>query len=376
MADTGSSSKRITCLDGIRGVSILLVLLAHTSGTENFSFSPEVHRLLNMGHLGVRVFFVISGFLITSILIHEHVKTGRVSLLKFYLNRTFRIFPAFYFYLGVVVVLFSLGVFQLERGDLLHALTYTVNYHHQRAWQVGHLWSLAVEEQFYFLWPLVFLLWGRRGALFCAVGFICMGPVIRIVTWNLFPELRVGIGESFETVADAIAAGCLLAFIRHRFESLPLFTALSQRTWPVYCLVVLVLFLNYMSRSITVMYPIGETVMNVSIALSVDWCLRNHQSSLGRFLSWRPLVWIGTMSYSLYLWQQIFLNRTGGLVINVTPLNLALAFALAALSYYLVESPVLRVRDRFFAKYFGKGTEVAPAAPHALNPVQPVVETP
>ena len=138
-------------LDGLRAFSIVLVLIAHVSLQY-----PWLRRFVeHVGNYGVRIFFVISGFLITGLLLKELTKTGRISLKSFYIRRTLRIFPAFYVYVLTVVILAWAGILILLPGDLLHAVTYTMNYHMVRSWWLNHMWSLSVEEQFYLLWPTV-----------------------------------------------------------------------------------------------------------------------------------------------------------------------------------------------------------------------------
>ena len=113
------------------------------SGTQNF---PTVPLFALYANFGVRVFFIISGFLITSLLLKEMAKTGRISLRDFYMRCVLRIFPAFYTFLLVVFALSVAAIIQLRPRDLLFALTYLMNFHFDHSWQVGHLWSLAVEE--------------------------------------------------------------------------------------------------------------------------------------------------------------------------------------------------------------------------------------
>ncbi len=351
-------SKRIPCLDGIRAISITLVLLAHFIGTVGHDVPKWILPFTQMGNLGVRIFFIISGFLITTLLISEYKKTGTISLLKFYFNRTFRIFPAFYAFIFAILIASAVGFISLREGDLLHAVTYTTNYHHDRAWELGHLWSLAVEEQFYLLWPAIFLFFGMRGALRVSIAYIMIGPVVRVLTWKYFPDDRIGIGESFQTVADSIATGCVFAFIKTKLGENRLFTRIQSRGITIIGLIVLIITLDHFKGSISIMYPIGETVLNLSIVLFIDWCLRNSTGYLGQFLETRPLVFVGVLSYSLYLWQQPFLNRHSNAFVTNAPINLVFVFLYAILSYYLVEKPLLRLRDVMGKKWFKKSTPV------------------
>ena len=136
----------IPILDGLRAVSIAFVLFGHLAQTRNFL---QINPNLTLAEFGVRVFFVISGYLITSILLAELSRKGSISLSRFYFRRTMRLFPAAYVFVGVMAILATYGIVHLERWDVAFALTYTTDFNNSRAWSVGHLWSLAVEEQFY-----------------------------------------------------------------------------------------------------------------------------------------------------------------------------------------------------------------------------------
>jgi len=150
-----AKASHLPSLDGLRALSIGLVLLGHLSGTKGF-----VRVNLGIGdyaHLGVVVFFVISGFLITRLMLSEHAKDGCVSLKLFYARRALRLFPAAYAFIACVCLLWATGVVHLQARDIWHACTYTVNFEPGRSWQIGHLWSLSVEEQFYLIWPCTFV---------------------------------------------------------------------------------------------------------------------------------------------------------------------------------------------------------------------------
>ena len=336
---------RIPSLDGLRAVSIGLVLLAHLVGTRSFPVSAGAGQVLALGELGVHVFFVISGFLITRLLIDELGRTGRISLADFYLRRTLRIFPAYYVFLLVLAVLAWLGVVQLASGDLTHALTYTSNYDSARSWYVGHTWSLSVEEQFYLLWPVLMVLAGRRRALWFAALAVAVAPLIRTASWELMRASGDGVGHRFETVANAIAIGCVLAGTRDWLHGQGWYCRLLE-SGLFFLIPCLALAGSLLYDHPVAHFLIGISVMNLSIAATLDWCVMFGSGRVGRMLNWKPLAFVGTLSYSLYLWQQLFLNRTSGAAIAGFPLNLVLAFAAAATSFYLVEQPALRLRRR------------------------------
>lgn len=340
-----ASATRIPTLDGLRAVSIVLVLVPHTNGTRGLGMI-EALTVFDWGRFGVRVFFVISGFLITTLLLAEQARHGRVSLRDFYLRRAYRILPAFYAYLAFILALAGLGVIALRTGDAVHALTFTTDFHAPpaRAWWLGHLWSISVEEQFYLLWPGVIAVAGVAGGRRVAVAAIALAPIVRVATFALAPGWRDYIDEAFPTIVDAIATGCVLACVRDRLWA----TRWYRRalTGPGVALALGVAIVAARVPRVSFELAVGQTLTNLGLAVTIDWCIRHPASRVGRMLEARPLVWLGTLSYSLYLWQQAFLNRHGALWINRFPLNVGLAFAAAVASFYLIERPFLALRAR------------------------------
>ncbi len=339
--------RRIPSLDGLRAFAILLVLLTHLSGTVGFPQSivgviSAIEPVLPFRTFGVRVFFVISGYLITRLLLVEQARYGAISLKRFYLRRAFRIFPAGYLYVAVILICSAAGLLVLKPGDAVAALSYTMNYHHDRAWPLGHLWSLSVEEQFYLCWPALLIFFGAGRAAKVAVAMMLIAPVARIISIKV-PELRQGLGETFPTIADSIAAGCFLAAVRERLWAREKYRAFLAS--PVFVIVPL-LALACNALPLRYQATVGETVLNLAIALTIERTVRYSEGVSGRVLNWRPLVFIGGLSYSLYLWQQPFIDRTATGTMNAFPLNVALGFACALASYYLVEQPMLRLRAR------------------------------
>ena len=200
--------RRIPSLDGMRAVAIGIVILAHALGTRHFLYRKQVYEVVgDLGPLGVRIFFIISGFLITSILLQELGQTGCVSLRRFYLRRAFRIFPAFYCFLGVMLLATWCMGYSIPFAEWTAAATYSINYLEHRDWYLTHCWSLAVEEQFYLLWPLTIWWLGRRRALVIAIFIVVLVPWIRVVTAVVFPAHRYSIPWEFHTICDGLATG-------------------------------------------------------------------------------------------------------------------------------------------------------------------------
>jgi peptidoglycan/LPS O-acetylase OafA/YrhL len=337
---------RIPSLDGLRAIAIALVCFAHVSGTRFFPSFLIARR--DLGNLGVRIFFVISGFLITTLLLEEFGKVGRISLGRFYLRRAFRILPCASTYIGIAALLSLAGWVPLTRAQLLHAATYTVNYAPDRPWHLIHLWSLAVEEQFYLLWPALLYLLRPRKSLWIAAGVLVLAPLIRIAMWFWFPTLRWSLGTSFQTNADALAAGCVLAgvwpWLSRCEEYLRFLRSNAFFLIPVAGLAACLLLARNEAPFLIFSLGCDQTILNLSIALCLDRLVRVPDGIIGLFLNGRLLVFVGVLSYSLYLWQEPFLNRLGDTLIQSFPLNLILSFLVALVSYYFIERPFLRLR--------------------------------
>lgn len=225
------AGSRIPSLDGIRAISILMVLYGHVISTRDFPVSivgKYGSWFGDVAHLGVLVFFIISGFLITSLMMRERETTGTISLKRFYLRRVLRIFPAFYAFILVLAIAVWLGAAHLTGRDFAFALTYTVNYVPSPPWRTGHLWSLSIEEQFYLLWPLTLLMLRERRALILAIAAIFAGPLVRVAIrewiFHVDPHSLGGMTKSFPAMFDYLAVGCALALLR---------PWLLTRTW--YC---------------------------------------------------------------------------------------------------------------------------------------------
>lgn len=363
---THSTEDRIPSLDGLRGISIALVLLGHLAGTAGFPLSEGSGSFSAISALGVRVFFVISGFLITGLLLEEVRRKGRIHIGRFYFRRTLRIFPPYYVFLFVTFIASALDAFTLAPGDIVHTMTYTANYHEERSWYIGHTWSLSVEEQFYLLWPAVLMLSGVRRGIVIAAAVVVLSPAIRLFEWNFLPWAAAGVGTRFETVADSIAIGCVLAGSRawlHR-SALYMRALASPAFIVVPCLAVAGgLLTDHPQAS----FAVGMSVSNLAAALCIDWAVTFDEGRIGRVLNAAPLMFVGWISYSLYLWQQLFLNRASDALITSFPLNLLLAVTAAIASYVIVERPSLRARRAIEARIFSRRPAPEPR-PDAIAP--------
>ncbi len=339
---SGASSNRISSLDGLRAISVLLVLAGHAANTAGAPAWLGATR--PFANTGVRVFFVISGFLITHLLLKEHGRHGEIDLRAFYIRRFYRIFPAAYSFAAIIAVVCWE---KLGAGDVAAAFTYLTNYRNGGAWVFGHLWSLAVEEQFYLIWPLVLSVLFRKRRI-VLISTLLLAPAFRaclFVAHKSWGTSLYGVHLWFPSVADSLATGCLLAVAR---PWLDVYVRYLERSWmllvPVATAGVVELGqYSFAGRWSFFLYEVfGISLVHLGIALTVDHCIRRRYWALNA----RPVAWVGVLSYSLYLWQQPMMTPHSPAPWARFPLNLALAFGAGCLSFYLVERPVLRLRER------------------------------
>ena len=339
------ASRRISSLDGLRACSIAFVLQGHLAGTHGFPRVLEPGRMLgDLANFGVTIFFIISGFLITTLLMEERRQTGAVSLRGFYWRRARRILPAAYAFLLAIMLAAALGWVEVGRNDVVFAATYLVNYDVSRPWQFGHLWSLSVEEQFYLLWPFVFVFVKERHALMAAALAFVAAPLVRLAMHLAFPSGPYRDLEIFPAVADAIAIGCAFALLRPKLLQNAAYLRMTATPW-LWLLLPLIIAVNRL-RSYTFVDVLAWPWMLIAMTVLIESSTRCSGTLVSRFLNWRPLVFVGTLSYSLYLWQQPFLNRHMDSWATTFPVNILLACGAALLSYYLIERPFLRLRRR------------------------------
>jgi peptidoglycan/LPS O-acetylase OafA/YrhL len=320
-----SHDRRIPCLDGIRAVSISCVIFAHAVHAS--SAGGWFLYAARLGTLGVHVFFVLSGYLITTLLLQEYEKTNDVSVRGFMWRRITRILPAYAVYLMVVWA----TVPAPPDARWWPALTYTSNVFGTRWWETGHTWSLSVEEQFYLTWPLIFSL-GPRRAGWVALLVFASSPILRAILFLVTHEGALGLSWNH----DLIAAGALLAIACPRG-----FAFRWSAAAPIAAVVVAITLSGSTRWLFATNVAIGISVEAIAIATSLAWCLARPQSRIGRLLDWRPIRALGIVSYSLYLWQQLFLHPQAPL-----PLwsGVLAALGAATASYWFVERPGLSMR--------------------------------
>jgi peptidoglycan/LPS O-acetylase OafA/YrhL len=343
-------------LDGIRAFAVAAVLLYH--GGQSWAVG---------GYLGVDAFFVLSGFLITTLLVTEWSGRRQIDLRAFWGRRARRLLPALFFVMiGIVVyaaVFAAPGEVDRIRGDSFATVGYVANWRFVLSGQsyfdqfaqpspLRHMWSLAIEEQFYLLWPLIvgFVLWWRRSLralLVTAVGMVVASAALMAVLYQPGHDpSRVYYGT--DTRAQSLLIGAVLGivlFLHGPIRSLVGRTALR---------VAAVVGAGYtlwlwwrMSERTDVLYQGGFVLAALAVTAVIASVVQPQQGVLGRALSWSPLRWVGRISYGLYLWHwPVYLVLTHARIgIDGTPLlfvRMGTSVALAALSFYAVERPVRR----------------------------------
>ena len=363
--DEGSQNQahsgRLASLDGWRAFSILLVLGSHCKFTAGFpSGLTRWANWLFDGDLGVRFFFAISGFLITWLLILEENQCGRISLKHFYIRRALRILPVYFAFLLILVALQWLTPFSQTTLTWVGNLTLTRNFI-GTSWTSGHLWSLSVEEQFYLLWPGLFLISGIGSNLPKAVFVLALpmviAPIWRIITYlKLYPSmLGPAFGDwSFFKYFDCLAIGCLCAFLLARKPHF-LLQHLAHSWKPAVVAGVLILTPYVLSRKLTfelLTVPLGYSLQGCGFGIlmlqsTLFPTRRGYQA-----LNWSWVSRLGGLSYSIYIWQQLFSTKPSNFGLpNVWWLSfpgwLLPVLVVSFVSYYAFERPCMNLR-RFF----------------------------
>jgi peptidoglycan/LPS O-acetylase OafA/YrhL len=325
--------RRLPSLDGLRAGSILLVMVGHLAFATGFrtAITDQYARA------GVLIFFVISGYLITSLMQAEIDRTGRLSVVRFYTRRAWRILPVFYAYLATVTWFQYAEFTSRELWLSWTHLASLAAWFGNPPWALSHLWSLSVEELFYLGWPLVVVL-GLRSARTVAWVAVFTAPVARYLSAHSDLD---GIGFSLPGVVDSIATGCLLAFYAERLKRL----VAGPMMWLVWPVALLLPLLARIGSATTWLWPVPQLVghaiwptFNALVAVGILWAVNRPPHVLNHPVP----VWIGRLSYSLYLWHMPWMNPALSLGVAA---RICLAFTCAIASYYLLERPLLARRD-------------------------------
>jgi peptidoglycan/LPS O-acetylase OafA/YrhL len=359
-----SVPSRLPSLDGWRAVSIAMVLGSHTTFAAGFpkTLQPYFNWTFD-GNLGVRCFFLISGFLITWLMIVEHDRAGRVSLRHFYARRALRILPVYFGFLLVVALIEHFSPYELSRVAWIGNLTFTRDFVGSD-FATDHLWSLSVEEQFYILWPGIFVALGmtrNRHLLQLLALPVLLAPLSRAIGRR--PDLPiigpVFAGYSFTSYFDSLAVGCACAILLSRHRDLLDRWLGNRRRFLLAVGLVLVGSIHILYEIYPklfwlriLMFSLGPTIQALGMAILVLQSVMMPRWGLFQVLNWRWVCRIGVLSYSIYIWQQLFCTKPEvfglGKVWWMSYAGWCIpVFAVASVSYYGFERPFLKLRARF-----------------------------
>lgn len=361
-----TSNSHIRTLDGWRAVAVFFVLLDHGGDPLLKMLDVDAqsarHIKETVGLAGVHLFFALSGYLITSRMLDEERQHGSVNLRQFYLRRLFRIQPAAVFFLLCAGILGLLGVIKVSTVGWSSSLLGVGNLTSAwQTWSTGHFWSLAVEEHFYLLWPAAFIVMRRhrlRGAIVL---------VLAVALWRFIAvKFQLTMSSNF-TVRTDIASewllwGCVASLAERHQHGAEIVRAMSSR-WASLLVVPLVAA----AAAIDANWKVVNMLVSLSaLALPALFLgtVQRPESLLGRLLELPAVAWLGKISFSLYLWQQLFFTwdaaRSSAMgLLQSFPVNAVLAVVCAAASFYFIERPMIDIGRRFAKRRQGNTTGLA-----------------
>lgn len=315
---------RISTLDGWRGIAIMLVLIDHVQVS---LLGRYARPWTQTGQHGVTIFFVLSGFLITTKLIERPI-----DLKRFYVRRFFRLMPAAWVYLSALVLFDRLSHAHFVKPSELWACVFFYRnfYTLPAAGPAGHFWSLSLEEQFYLFWPCLLLVAGSKRCRWIAAGGAVACAFYRLLFWAHY-DLNVINGQT-QVRADALLVGCLLALL---FTSSG-FRARMKLLAPIYAPIAFAVAVFCIARY----HWLAPLTEDVAIAALIAAAMLHPQFFASRALAFAPLAWLGTVSYSIYIWQEVFMPFRSVVAILIGVPVAALA------SYYWIEMPFCRLGHR------------------------------
>jgi peptidoglycan/LPS O-acetylase OafA/YrhL len=332
-------------LNGLRGVSIILVVASHLGISTN-----RYYAIVFNGELGVNIFFVLSGFLITTLCIKEKVTTGNISLKNFYKRRILRIFPVAYLYIVVVVVLNFIFKLQISYLSVLAAVFYISDLSYFRRvhfdWDLGHFWSLSIEEQFYLTFPIL-LKKHFKTYLLAILGIIFLLPII-ILFQSIYSQINTGILYSdthFLIKFQAIAIGCLFSVLTFKTY----FNINKLEKLIINLIAIFLIFYMHYDN----FFSVRSVFIDLAISLLTGLLIVNNITPgtdyVYRFLNLKILNFIGILSYSIYIWQQLFTSNDNRLphFMVYKPFNMLFIIVVPCLSYYFYEKFFLKLKAKY-----------------------------
>jgi peptidoglycan/LPS O-acetylase OafA/YrhL len=341
-------------LDGLRGIAVLMVLLQHfpaIHGLDVYNRLLSLFKKLGLGYVGVELFFILSGYLITRLLVIAFQQRQQKILTNFYIKRAFRILPVFFLTIGVCF-------FLLPEFDYKYIAGFLANYYfafNTDPHPLRHFWSLAVEEQFYLIWPLIVLMAVsyrfRIEKVLMVLMIIAIAVVLYRDVWVATDLSRDLIHRSVETRMIALCVGSYFAVCGLPTKSLQFLFVLMAAT------VILVMGLQLLSQ--TGLWPYMKSTKTFGfliVSSSIFLMAANSESRLVWFFELRPLVAIGVISYGLYVYHLPLFYYLGyshmqmrgnQASLGVAVMLLSCTFLIAIISWFCMEKPLRSIRKRF-----------------------------
>jgi peptidoglycan/LPS O-acetylase OafA/YrhL len=376
----GLAQPHLPSLDGLRALAVFMVLLYHLQ-------VPGIS-----GGTGVLIFFVLSGFLITWLLLNEEERFGKISLKLFYARRTLRIMPAFYVYWFVFVGSVLIFSKRLVITQAICSFLYINNYYQaifgDPNTALSHTWSLGVEEQFYLLWPITFMLLGNnaRRLRFLLWSIAAVWIYRELLVW-VFRAPQGYIYEAFDTRADHLMIGCALAVALKERVGGRLWqrlTASPALIWITFALLLGSTLAEY-SSIISYRDTVGFILEPLLTAVLIVQGIAHGSAALGAVLNWGLVRYLGTISYAIYLYHPLVVGSVRKLTNNIPVVShiagIIAVVAVASASYFFLEKPLQNLRARLSpdgrktdVTAGAAGSEPAINAPNALSVVPEPVE--
>jgi peptidoglycan/LPS O-acetylase OafA/YrhL len=337
----------VPALDGLRALAVIAVMVYHSG-------------LIVGGYLGVDVFFTLSGFLITSLLVDEYNARGTIGLRNFYYRRALRLLPALFTFLAVwTIVLLStvpMPFWPVIWRYVAIVTFYVANWAYMLGSQLGifgHTWSLAIEEQFYFVWPLIilFLLRSLRSRSKIMLLLLCSAGVSLV--WRFYLALGTKTLDRVYWATDTHADGLLIGAALALLVGMKTFSGVVLHCASVGAAIVLVGLLMFTPLGPAFVYGVTSIIALSTAILIVD--VLSDRSWLALVLEQPWMTWTGRISYGLYLWHfpvffQLGILKLGpgqGISYERVVLAWVVTFAASAASYLLIERPALALKTRF-----------------------------
>ena len=335
--------KRIPSLDGFRAISISLILICHSR--YSIGFPAGLADLARHGAVGVTVFFVISGFLITTLLLIEESKHGHINVGAFYIRRAFRILPVFILYVLFIIIWRNFENIGVSRNNIIHAFTFTVNFDPHSSWFLGHMWSLSVEEQFYLICPVI-LVFFRKHIKSILVILILYSCIARVIDYK-FPHYSTVSLSPFFMHANAILIGVFGGVLYFENPEIAKHKIFRPGWLQLLALVVAVLFI-YLSgygKLAIISLPFSNLVISLAVLFLIFSYITPSNNLMYKILNYKAFIHIGVLSYSIYIWQEFFfVGEPRFAFLRTFPSNILLIYLVSVASYYVWEQPFLKLR--------------------------------